>query len=465
MKREWLGRLALVVLGPVFVLAAIELALLALDIGAPGGDEDAHRSGPPGNHFDADARVRQLEGQQGKRRVACFGGSSMAGMPLDYRLSMCTMAAKALGPDVEPLFDAGRGMDSQDLLNHAEATCQFGHELVLIYAGHNEFLNLHRFEKDTPEAVREAFTFADNFRLFRVLRGWFGPGEPEDTHGRHLGDAQVADAEVYARYERNIRRMLELCGKHSPVVLATVVSNDRFTYPFEGKTARQTAREVTKGAAPRLKSRFEAKDPINVILRRIAADTGVPFFDVEPVIAGRDPDTLFWDAMHPRPELHLILAKGMLAAAKVPTAPVLLLSDKDRAEAAESSAFYALGFDPAFALRALRAIKAPQNQFSVSMATVIAGFLTDDGEAFHGGLAEAERLLAVPQVAQVMEACAGLGPGPDGQVRVDQRGECGLTCLPLPCSANMMSPEEKAELLGRVTKFGNRTISGLVGAL
>ncbi len=458
-KREWLNRLLMVVLGPVIVVAALEILLLVLDVGGPDEpDDDRSRRGPGAEQFDADARVRQLESQSHRRRVVCLGGSTMAGMPLDYELSMCTMAAKALGDDVETLFDAGRGMDSQDLLTRAEATCQFRHELVMIYAGHNEFLNLHRFARDTPAAVQEAYTFADNFRLFRLMRRAFGPDEPEDTHSRHLGETAVTDDEVYARYERNIRRLLELCGERNVVVFATVVRNQEFTYPFEGKTARQTHREMAKGGAPRKLSRFVAHEPINAILRRIAADTKAPFFDAEKAIEGLNPRDLFWDTIHPKPELHRLLARGMLAAAKVPGEPTIELSEEARAKAAESSAFYSLGFDPAFALRSLKAIKTPRNHFGVAMATAIAGFLTDDLEAFVQGMSDAERLLAVPQIGRVIEACVGLGPGPDGQTRVDRTGECGLTCLPLPCAHNMMNAEEKAELVELARKRNNRTL-------
>jgi len=465
-SREWIRRIALVVLSPVLFLAAVEFVLWSFDVAPPAG---AGRT-PTADGFDPDARVAELQGQEGPR-VACFGGSSIAGMPLDYKLSMCTLVAGALGRETHIINDSGRGFDSADLMTRVGATCRFPHTLVLIYTGHNEFVNLWRFHQDLPVAAQQVSLFLSRFRFFRLLQTWLG----SDTPGNHigeLGDATVSRDEVFARFDQNLRSIVEQCRAHSPVIMSTVVHNPRFSHPLPGMTTRESVRANPTGRQqPDDEIVFRAAPRINRIVRRIAADTGTVLADAQTLIQGRDPADLFWDGVHPKPALHLLLATEMLRLARergyitAHAEPTITISDGQLRAAAETAAFESMGIDPRSVLKTLRGITEPNNPAAVALGIGLCGFMADDRRAMREGFDRTVQLLKDERYRRVLGPCAGVEPGPDGRVAVASRDGCGLRCLPFPCMRDFMNDAEREELVGAAEAAGEPILTEIVRRL
>jgi len=443
--KDTLLKIGLAIAAPLLLLTVIELVLWAFDVAPEGG-----KKGPKVG-FDPEARHAQLDRTPDGPRIACFGGSSMAGMPLDYRLSMCTLSASALGREPEIIHDSGRGFDSQHIIERAEVTCRYPHQLVMIYSGHNEFINLHLFRRGVPTAAREASTWLAGFRFYRLIQSWVSDPESERPVRREdLGPASVTDEEVFARYEANLNHILELC-KANPVVISTVVGNPAFTYPLDGYSTRESVAKFLQGHPPAAEVRYRARPRINQIIRKVAAERGVPLVDAEAIIAGRDATSLFWDGVHPRPQLHLELASAFLETAKKAgliahyTPPRLSIDPAEVQREGENAAFEAMGLDPRFVLRVLSENERPVNLFGVHLGRAIAGFLAHDDKTMHAGLSAAAQLLAQPGYRPVFAACVGMGGG--GPQQEQRRERCGLRCLPFPCGAEFMKPEERSELL------------------
>ena len=467
--KEWARRLALMVLSPLLFLVAVEFVLWTFDVAPPPDPQQEGRKKTI-EGFDPDAREQQLTGAEGPR-VACLGGSSIAGMPLDYKLSMCTMVAESIDRDTDVIQDSGRGFDTADLMHRVAVTCRFKHTLVLIYSGHNEFINLWRFHEDTPEAARALTVFLGNFRFFRLLQSWFEPEKPEHHIGE-LGKASVSDEKVFQRYDRNLRAMVEQCGKNSPVILSTIVSNRGFQFPMPSMTARESVQANRAGQRPRPDEvLFRARPRINKIIRQVAADTGVALVDAEALIADKNPADMFWDGVHPKPALHLLLATEMLRLAKArgyvqhTTPPRISVSRSDIDAAAEVAAFEAMGVDPVFVLKMLKAIESPVNPIGVALGIGLTGFMADDRSAMRAGFAQAVELFKDDRYRRVFSACAGLTPGRDGQTKPERRGGCGLRCLPFPCTKDFMSDSERGELTATARKLGDPLLTAVIGQL
>lgn len=469
--KEWLRRIAMMIVAPVALLALLEYVLWVFDI-APPPERPENPNRPAlttfNGEFDPEAMHNQLRHAPPGHRVICLGGSTMAGTPFEYEFSMCTLVAAALGPDTEMFNVAGSGADSVDILWLANTVCRPEHEttVLLVYSGHNEFLQLHRWvHGPPPEIVTATARFFERFRFYRLIQRLVRGDQPDRIS--EVGEADVTDDEVYARYAENMRQLADLCSDHH-LILSTVISNPDFRFAQGGQTLRESfgrrpgARTVRYGVSCR--HCFRAAPIINRTLREIGRTLSTPVIETTDIVEGRDGGDLFWDHVHAKPEVHVEIAERVLQRMKEEGwvdsyAPVRSpLTEQQLEWARVDRAMYNVKLDPAFALRQFREVGLDSMDIRGGLSMAIAGFLVDDDEAMSAGFEAARAGLEDrAEVRAVWESCAGLRGG------VSQRrgSSCRLECMPW-CSEALVSEAEHTELTRRADAVGNAVISAII---
>lgn len=435
-RREWGRRLGMVVLGPLILLAALEYVLWVFDVAPP---PEGAATTPEQAALDG---VRARIGNGGS--LVCLGGSTVAGAPFEQRMNLCTIMAESLGL---PLINlAASAQDSSTVRKHAALACAQPQALVFVSTGHNEFLNLTRFRHGAPpETARAAAQFLDRFRFYRLIASLVQrpPARPDQA-----GEAPVNDAEVYDGFEENLRAIASACaGNH--LIFATVIGNPDLQFPPRDITLREWVRRRRAGRTddpPWCPHCIRAGPEINARVRRVAADLQVPLVDMEPLVAGRPGWSVFWDQCHPRPEVHLEMARAVIAraqalgwvgAARPPRyeLPQTLVDGAER-----ERALYVARFDPLWASERLASLPSTTPEHALGVA--VTAFLVDDPPGVDRALAKARALLHSPGARAALEACVRQGrPGQPGEPHLP-----ALPCMPWPSEA-VMSAAEKAELV------------------
>ncbi|HIA03309.1 MAG TPA: hypothetical protein EYN06_03790 [Myxococcales bacterium] len=447
---EWVKRLALVIVSPLILLVTLEYVLWVFDVEPPAVVEKVRVGDGPGD--DPDAFHSKMSSEITTGRLICLGGSTVAGTPFEYEMSLCTLVGDAMGKQTEVHNLAGSGMDSSDVLMLGKMACDHPQSLIVVYSGHNEFLNLHRYAKNIPVVLSATATFFRKFRFYRLISKYL-VSKPERIS--QVGESDLSDEQVYKLYERNIEELIEHC-KGQPLVFATVVSNRDFRFPEPGRTIRAGNRRAGRSASQSMNSTcrhcFRAGPQINAVIRRLGQKYGIPVVDSEKLVSGKNHMELFWDHVHPKPALHEKLARAILDQAKskglIKTfqPPKHNLSSNKILWAREERAFYNAQFDPTIALKQLRELH-PENK-SITQAIVISicAFLLDDLDSFRTAIQNAAKLLeADPAARREWGACAGLQGG--GSQRGAGGGpSCQLPCMPW-CSTTLMSAQERDELV------------------
>jgi len=188
--------------------------------------------------------------QSGTLRVVLFGGSNTEGFPA-WLLEQ--MLRQRRGEDAAPVevINLGRnGYGSERVAILFEQALALDPDLVLIYTGHNEFvekgfrqeLDLAREDWHTPLADR-----ASNLRSFRMMVGALAPAvepggggggaTPEEWKWEHEKFSRNTHEDMLAqldRYRANLERMCALGRERGvEVVFSTVVTN-MLAAPFVG---------------------------------------------------------------------------------------------------------------------------------------------------------------------------------------------------------------------------------------
>lgn len=394
-------------------------------------------------------------------RLVCLGDSTIHGMPLEGVLSMCTIVGESLGPGTEVVNLSQAGIDSTHVRQMAEVACRHPATLVLLYLGHNEFLNLERFAAGRPGAFGAFMKQVRKLRVYRAI-ATFAAGP---SRGPDFRWVDAHEDEVYAGFEANVRGILDACASQK-VVMSTVVSNPAFRFPLAGRTLRQSHRERGPSRAEPTDSVcrhcIRAGPQVNPILRRLAAEADRPIVEAEPLV-GPDPDAQFWDHVHPRPDLHLAIAREMLALARKrgwierTLEPRWSVPEPVMTRARVTRAFDNMTFDPERAARELGAVTAPDDPVLVAVGIGIAGFLTDRRDLMEQGFGTARALVEGNHVlGDTWRRCGGF---PDGEPEraSGHAPPCQMACMPW-CSNRVVSEEEKGELAQIGARLGGPVI-------
>ena len=465
--RRWrtiLARVGLVIGGPLVMLTVLELVLRLFGIDPSHGAFDQR----VWLRFDLGEVEAEMARDEQTPRLLCLGDSTIHGMPLDGILSMCTIVGESLGTPVVNLSQAG--IDSSHVRQLAEVGCKHKNTLVLLYLGHNEFLNMERFVggRHVPGAVLSMVKALRHLRVYRLFAAL-----PELFHPRSQVDYSWTDAhedEVYAAFEENVRGILETC-QNQRLVMSTTISNPAFRFPLPGRTLRQSFRE--RGASQAeptdgvCRHCLRAGPQVNVLLRRLAAEYNRPIVEAEPLV-GPDPDTRFWDHVHPKPDLHLAIARQMLGLAKERgwvqrfAEPKWFVPEPVMTRARVERSFDNMLFDPERAVRELGAITTFPDPVLIQVGIGLGGFLTDDRATMARGFGKARELLERDPV--VREAWSRCGGYPEGEPEhaSGRAPECQLSCM-MWCSNRVVNADEQKELEEIATELGGPIVGRVMG--
>jgi len=243
----------LLVLPAVLLAAGAELVLAALGLGDPLGRAPLSRGFDPRAAYlvpEASGGWRtQMFGAERKRfeqlvppkgagpRVVLFGGSNTQQLP-DALLEDALAARRpGLDWDVVNLGRAGYGSERVSILFRQAFVLE--PDLVVVYAGHNEFIERGFREELEGEGGADVPGWLADTRLFTLLaqaaarepeppRAGAPPPEPVDRHGRMFADLTYDETlRFYDAYRRNLELMARVAAERDvPMILGTVVAND-----------------------------------------------------------------------------------------------------------------------------------------------------------------------------------------------------------------------------------------------
>jgi lysophospholipase L1-like esterase len=290
-------RLAAVLVGLLPFLLA-EAAFTILDWGRPDYSEDpfvGFRAVRPLFVLSDDARRYKIAPSRldyfrpesfarrkapGEFRVFCLGGSTVQGRPFGIETSFTTwleISLQAADPTRkwEVVNCGGISYASYRLVPILEEVLGYEPDLVIVYTGHNEFLEdrTYRHVKHMPGIVAWPCELLLRTRTYALLRKGYerltGRQSEQAAEGRPILKAEV-DAildyqggleqyhhdqswrrDVVAHFRYNLRRMVEMArGRGVPLVLMNPVSNLRDWPPFKS--------EHREGLTPDELKRWEA---------------------------------------------------------------------------------------------------------------------------------------------------------------------------------------------------------------
>ena len=272
-----LGRIALGVVPLVLLLALLEGALWAAGIGADEGlslsrgfDRSAadivHDPQVPGGFrtqmWEVDYLEVAIPPKSDRKRLVMFGGSNTQGFPEDVLEMLLEVARPRDRWEVVNLGRSGYGSERVSILLE-QAMELLAPDAVLIYSGHNEFME-RGFRDEIADQAAMSFTGRlaerlQGLRTMRVLTDTFAPDLRDRSFDRKPEPREVGrDNLAYRKYrledtlrtwdayEDNLERMCVTARDGgAAVVLATIVGND-FAGPFMAAVSRELTAEQRK---------------------------------------------------------------------------------------------------------------------------------------------------------------------------------------------------------------------------
>ena len=307
-------------------------------------------------------------------RVVVQGGSSAAGFPYGKWASLAGMLGQRLRrsePDrvIEVISTAMSAINSYALLDFADEVIAIDPDVVLIYAGHNEYLGVLGVGSAYGAGRSPAYTrFLLNLRrshLFRAMQSAYGAMTPApDSEAQRSGtlmariarDRAIAyGSPVYrAGVEQFAYNLSALLGHYAdagvPVLIGSLASNENGQPPFISEAGNENSlaalRKLSSGAGPgentadgfftiaqqleRAGSTTEARDgyrwardldalrfraptQMNDVIREAAAETGAIIVDVEAALASSSRNAVIGNSvmlehLHPNLRGYFLLA-------------------------------------------------------------------------------------------------------------------------------------------------------------
>lgn len=192
-------------------------------------------------------------------RIFCLGGSTVQGRPYAVETAFSTWLAldlEAADPSRrwEVVNCGGVSYASYRLAPIVDEVLQYQPDLLILYTGHNEFLEDRTYEevKETSSLVASAHTLLAHSRTYHVLRGALAPAKPAGAKSRNELQAEVdalldyrGGLEAYHRddawrrgvarhFEFNLRRMIAAARRAGvPVLLVDPTCNLKDCPPFK----------------------------------------------------------------------------------------------------------------------------------------------------------------------------------------------------------------------------------------
>lgn len=304
-------------------------------------------------------------------RIFVLGGSTTAGFPYGNNLTFSRILHKRLMdafPErkIEVVNLAMSAICSYSLVDFADEILKQKPDLILVYAGHNEFYgamgvaSMESFGKN-PQFVR-FYLKLEQFKLFLLIRDMIGKirvsllkkQQEKDKAGPvTLMERIVADPNIpygsplyekgKKQFEANLTALVRKCKKaRVPIVLSELVSNIRDQAPFgsidqdtlfsaqfmfkkakrlESQNRLEEARNAYYLAKDLDPVRFRASEDFNGIIHQIGEQMDVPVVPMKKAFESVSPEglighTLMCDHLHPNIDGYFIMADAFFNTLK-----------------------------------------------------------------------------------------------------------------------------------------------------
>ena len=278
------GKVLLAILGPVFLLAALELVLRIAGVEPALSRKDPfigfagniplfnEHTGPEGRKWLITAENKrtwfnvqqfQREKEPGVFRIFCLGGSTTYGRPYDDTTSFAGWL-RALLPAMDPsrgwevINAGGISYASYRVARLMEELVEYEPDLFIVYSGHNEFLERRTYSLllNEPAPLRGLRVLLSRTRIYTVAQQLVRrepapdatapttsvlPAEVAPILDRSVGPGayrrdDAGQAQVLTHYRHNLTRMIEQADRAGvPVILVTPASNLADCSPFKSE--------------------------------------------------------------------------------------------------------------------------------------------------------------------------------------------------------------------------------------
>ncbi|MEN8149062.1 MAG: hypothetical protein ABFS86_04520 [Planctomycetota bacterium] len=238
-RRKWAFRLTALLL-PLGLLLALEVAFRLTGVGALDPWENRHVNYVSGERFFPrwDETIAMPK-PEGVTRIFVLGGSAVMGYRMESFPDLLPRELAARRPGRYEVINGGMvAFGSHRVFEVMKEAARFDPDLVVVYTGHNEFLEEIFFDEDGFLARQEAFAAAvGRLRVIRWLRGLVGSGPIElprpDVQRHFVGNRSfplIRDREQYdlrLRFlDSNVAQMIALAEVRGfALLLAPAVPN------------------------------------------------------------------------------------------------------------------------------------------------------------------------------------------------------------------------------------------------
>ncbi|MXX96862.1 MAG: SGNH/GDSL hydrolase family protein [Rhodothermaceae bacterium] len=277
-------------------------------------------------------------------RIVTLGGSSTAGYPYPFNSGFPERVAARLR-SIEPtrqveMINLGMtALSSHVLRDITPHVLQMKPDIVLIYAGHNEYYGAYGAGGPNRRRIltRTLFWFKKSVLFRRFERIISPPNESNRTMmAQSTTDVAITrDGPVYAagieNFEKNlaaILRSLDRAGiqtyvgtlvsnlRGQPPLGVNSIANEAWEHGQESWVLGDTtaAMEAFVEAKEYDPIRFRAPEAMNQVINRLALDHGVIKVDTESFFADQVSDSLFTDHLHPTAFGYDLIAKAFIRA-------------------------------------------------------------------------------------------------------------------------------------------------------
>ncbi|KUG26448.1 hypothetical protein ASZ90_003712 [hydrocarbon metagenome] len=298
-------------------------------------------------------------------RVFVLGGSSAAGypyMPLGSFSRYIRQRLEHTYPQtkIEVINIGLTAVNSFTIRDFIPGVIEQKPDLVIIYAGHNEYygaLGVGSMESlGKSRSFINMVLYLNKYKITQLVRdfiSWFSTQIASDTESKTgtlmsrmaMDQEIILNSEIYElgieQFDGNISECLEMLGKTNVnVIIGTLVSNLSDQPPFISKTVADlpSANEVFSKAKNSLNNglieeadslfryakdldllRFRAPEKINKIISSFVGRYNIPVVNLDSVFSKYDPvgiigDNLMTDHLHPTLEGYLLMGKSFYNA-------------------------------------------------------------------------------------------------------------------------------------------------------
>ena len=302
-------------------------------------------------------------------RVFALGASTLLGFPNPAYTSFPNFLQQMLADaypahEIEVVNCGVTAINSFVVREFVEEVVEHEPDLVLIYAGHNEFVG--PYGAATPFVRLSGNWYFIQLQMFlqrtkiyylldsllHYVAAALRPAAPVESFGVHLVQREIyledeAHRQTEAHYQRNMAEIVEMLREREvPIALCTLVSNLAGFYPlrsqgsvpsdavpadypqhaalhFDAGLAHQAAGDSAQALAAFVRARdldgihLRACSPFNRAIRTLAAESGAILIDVEQAFATHAPaglvgDELITEYLHPTVWGHYLIAQTVM---------------------------------------------------------------------------------------------------------------------------------------------------------